>query len=57
MPNIKAALAYSIGGQKVKHTFSQAGSGGLMTSDTARGGENWGRLQVVLADPRLMHSQ
>ncbi|QIR14464.1 efflux RND transporter permease subunit [Shewanella aestuarii] len=34
----------------VKHTFSQAGSGGLMTSDTARGGENWGRLQVVLAD-------
>ncbi|UJF20772.1 efflux RND transporter permease subunit [Shewanella sp. OMA3-2] len=35
----------------VKHTFSQAGSGGLMTSDTARGGENWGRLQVVLANP------
>jgi HAE1 family hydrophobic/amphiphilic exporter-1 len=35
----------------VKHTFSQAGSGGLMTSDTARGGENWGRLQVVLVNP------
>jgi HAE1 family hydrophobic/amphiphilic exporter-1 len=35
----------------VKHAYSQAGSGGLMTSDTARGGENWGRLQVVLADP------
>lgn len=34
----------------VKHAYSQAGSGGLMTSDTARGGENWGRLQVVLAD-------
>lgn len=34
----------------VKHTYSQAGSGGLMTSDTSRGGENWGRLQVVLAD-------
>ncbi|MGL5389815.1 MAG: efflux RND transporter permease subunit, partial [Shewanella sp.] len=35
---------------EVKHTYSQAGSGGLMTSDTRRGGENWGRLQVVLAD-------
>ncbi|QSX38583.1 efflux RND transporter permease subunit [Shewanella sedimentimangrovi] len=35
---------------EVKHAYSQAGSGGLMTSDTARGGENWGRLQVVLAD-------
>ncbi|MDX1282029.1 efflux RND transporter permease subunit [Shewanella colwelliana] len=34
----------------VKHAYSQAGSGGLMTSDTSRGGENWGRLQVVLAD-------
>ncbi len=34
----------------VKHAYSQAGSGGLMTSDTTRGGENWGRLQVVLAD-------
>ncbi|MGB6138457.1 MAG: efflux RND transporter permease subunit [Shewanella sp.] len=34
----------------VKRAYSQAGSGGLMTSDTARGGENWGRLQVVLAD-------
>ncbi|MBB1270596.1 efflux RND transporter permease subunit [Shewanella sp. SR44-3] len=32
----------------VKHAYSQAGSGGLMTSDTAQGGENWGRLQVVL---------
>ena len=34
----------------VKHAYSQAGSGGLMTSDTSRGGENWGRLQVVLSD-------
>ncbi|ABV87103.1 efflux RND transporter permease subunit [Shewanella pealeana] len=34
----------------VKHAYSQAGSGGLMTSDTSRGGENWGRLQVVLQD-------
>lgn len=34
----------------VKHAYSQAGSGGLMTSDTSRGGENWGRLQVVLTD-------
>ena len=33
---------------QVKHLYSQAGSGGLMTSDTSRGGENWGRLQVVL---------
>jgi HAE1 family hydrophobic/amphiphilic exporter-1 len=40
----------------VKHTFSQAGSGGLMTSDTARGGENWGRLQVVLAHPTAFES-
>jgi HAE1 family hydrophobic/amphiphilic exporter-1 len=40
----------------VKHAYSQAGSGGLMTSDTARGGENWGRLQVVLADPVAFHS-
>ncbi|MCW3173668.1 efflux RND transporter permease subunit [Shewanella subflava] len=40
----------------VKHTFSQAGSGGLMTSDTARGGENWGRLQVVLADASAFES-
>ncbi|MEI6859439.1 MAG: efflux RND transporter permease subunit [Shewanella sp.] len=45
-------LALSIKGrQDVKHAYSQAGSGGLMTSDTSRGGENWGRLQVVLADP------
>ncbi|WP_282166101.1 efflux RND transporter permease subunit [Shewanella japonica] len=45
-------LAFSISdSDNVKHTFSQAGSGGLMTSDTARGGENWGRLQVVLANP------
>ncbi len=35
---------------EVKHAYSQAGSGGLMTSDTSRGGENWGRLQVVLND-------
>ncbi len=38
--------------EDVKHAYSQAGSGGLMTSDTRRGGENWGRLQVVLADHR-----
>ena len=45
-------LALSIKDREdVKHAYSQAGSGGLMTSDTARGGENWGRLQVVLADP------
>ncbi|MGX9462121.1 efflux RND transporter permease subunit [Shewanella sp. A14] len=44
-------LALSIQDREdVKHAYSQAGSGGLMTSDTARGGENWGRLQVVLAD-------
>ncbi|GGP39392.1 efflux RND transporter permease subunit [Shewanella saliphila] len=44
-------LALSIKDREdVKHAYSQAGSGGLMTSDTARGGENWGRLQVVLAD-------
>jgi len=41
---------------EVKHAYSQAGSGGLMTSDTARGGENWGRLQVVLADPLAFYS-
>ncbi len=35
---------------EVKHAYSQAGSGGLMTSDVSRGGENWGRLQVVLKD-------
>lgn len=35
---------------QVKHLYSQAGSGGLMSSDTSRGGENWGRLQVVLND-------
>ncbi|CAM3283682.1 efflux RND transporter permease subunit [Shewanella violacea] len=45
-------LALSIKGREdVKHAYSQAGSGGLMTSDTSRGGENWGRLQVVLTDP------
>ena len=44
-------LALSISeNASVKHAYSQAGSGGLMTSDTARGGENWGRLQVVLND-------
>ncbi|ABV37428.1 acriflavin resistance protein [Shewanella sediminis HAW-EB3] len=44
-------LALSIKDREdVKHAYSQAGSGGLMTSDTSRGGENWGRLQVVLAD-------
>ncbi|RYV01815.1 acriflavin resistance protein [Shewanella sp. OPT22] len=42
-------LATSVTGHpQVKHLYSQAGSGGLMTSDTSRGGENWGRLQVVL---------
>jgi len=50
-------LALTItGNPDVKHTFSQAGSGGLMTSDTARGGENWGRLQVVLAHPTAFES-
>ena len=50
-------LALTISGNPdVKHTFSQAGSGGLMTSDTARGGENWGRLQVVLAHPTAFES-
>ncbi|GGI76325.1 efflux RND transporter permease subunit [Shewanella gelidii] len=49
--NTLQTLAQSIVGREdVKHAYSQAGSGGLMTSDTARGGENWGRLQVVLAD-------
>ena len=44
-------LALSIKDREdVKHAYSQAGSGGLMTSDTSRGGENWGRLQVVLAN-------
>ncbi|MCL2916687.1 efflux RND transporter permease subunit [Shewanella litorisediminis] len=44
-------LAFSIKDMPaVKHAYSQAGSGGLMTSDVSRGGENWGRLQVVLAD-------
>ncbi|MCL2914326.1 efflux RND transporter permease subunit [Shewanella corallii] len=48
---ILQALARSISDREdVKHVYSQAGSGGLMTSDTNRGGENWGRLQVVLAD-------
>jgi HAE1 family hydrophobic/amphiphilic exporter-1 len=46
------ALAQSVSDRDdVKHAYSQAGSGGLMTSDTAQGGENWGRLQVVLKDP------
>ncbi|QBF84428.1 efflux RND transporter permease subunit [Shewanella maritima] len=46
-------LAWSINDmEQVKHAYSQAGSGGLMTSDTARGGENWGRLQVVLNSPQ-----
>ncbi|MCL1045794.1 efflux RND transporter permease subunit [Shewanella electrodiphila] len=50
-------LAYSISdNEDVKHTFSQAGSGGLMTSDTARGGENWGRLQVVLENTHAFDS-
>ncbi|MGB0894690.1 MAG: efflux RND transporter permease subunit [Parashewanella sp.] len=44
-------LAQSIkNNPQVKHLYSQAGSGGLMTSDTNRGGENWGRLQVVLTE-------
>ncbi|ACA86113.1 efflux RND transporter permease subunit [Shewanella woodyi] len=49
--NVLRKLALSIKDRDdVKHAYSQAGSGGLMTSDTSRGGENWGRLQVVLAD-------
>ncbi|WP_394131082.1 efflux RND transporter permease subunit [Shewanella maritima] len=49
--NALQQLAWSIKDMpQVKHAYSQAGSGGLMTSDTARGGENWGRLQVVLND-------
>ncbi|MBW8183699.1 efflux RND transporter permease subunit [Shewanella nanhaiensis] len=51
--NVLRKLALSIKDRDdVKHAYSQAGSGGLMTSDTSRGGENWGRLQVVLADHR-----
>ncbi|MFQ6371431.1 efflux RND transporter permease subunit [Shewanella sp. YIC-542] len=40
----------------VQHAYSQAGSGGLMTADTSRGGENWGRLQVVLKDHHAFES-
>ena len=50
-------LALSIKDREdVKHAYSQAGSGGLMTSDTSRGGENWGRLQVVLADHQAFNA-
>ncbi|MGL4475890.1 MAG: efflux RND transporter permease subunit [Shewanella sp.] len=40
----------------VSHVFSQAGTGGLMTSDTRRGGENWGRLQISLKDPSAFNA-
>ncbi|MBV7315510.1 efflux RND transporter permease subunit [Shewanella sp. NIFS-20-20] len=44
-------LGQSVSDQpSVSHVFSQAGTGGLMTSDTRRGGENWGRLQISLKD-------
>ncbi len=35
----------------VEHAYSQAGSAALLSSASSRSGENWGRLQVVLADP------
>ncbi|USD38782.1 efflux RND transporter permease subunit [Ferrimonas sp. SCSIO 43195] len=42
----------------VEQVYSQAGSGGLLSSASQIGGENWGRLQVVLANagaqPRIM---
>ncbi|ADN76696.1 acriflavin resistance protein [Ferrimonas balearica DSM 9799] len=34
----------------VHHAYSQAGSAALLSSASSRSGENWGRLQVVLAD-------
>lgn len=34
----------------VKQIYTQAGSGGLMSADTNRSGENWGRVQVTLTD-------
>ncbi|MDP2562890.1 efflux RND transporter permease subunit [Psychrobium sp. 1_MG-2023] len=34
--------------QRVKHTYSLAGSGSLMMSSASKGGENWGQLLVSL---------
>ncbi|BDY04186.1 efflux RND transporter permease subunit [Ferrimonas sp. YFM] len=36
--------------EAVDKVYSQAGSGGLLSSASQIGGENWGRLQVVLSD-------
>ena len=36
---------------RVKTTASLAGSGSLMSSSATKGGEHWGRLQVILHDP------
>ncbi|GLP94874.1 efflux RND transporter permease subunit [Paraferrimonas sedimenticola] len=49
--NVLRQLASSIQGEaSVKTIYSQAGSGGLLTSDSNRAGEHWGRLHVVLND-------
>ncbi|WP_299494977.1 efflux RND transporter permease subunit [uncultured Shewanella sp.] len=48
-------LASAIDSQPdVKQVFSQAGSSGLMTSNTEQGGENWGRLQVKLKNKQSL---
>ncbi|MBY6188434.1 efflux RND transporter permease subunit [Marinobacter hydrocarbonoclasticus] len=40
----------------VDHAYSQAGSAAMLSSASSRSGENWGRLQVVLADPAAQQS-
>ncbi|GLS84174.1 efflux RND transporter permease subunit [Paraferrimonas haliotis] len=48
---VLAQLGASVqGDSSVKTLYSQAGSGGLLTSDSNRAGEHWGRLHVVLND-------
>ncbi|WP_448547781.1 efflux RND transporter permease subunit [Thalassotalea fusca] len=38
--------------ERVKHSYSLAGTGSLMMSSASKGGENWGQLLVAVKDSR-----
>ncbi|MDT0628728.1 efflux RND transporter permease subunit [Alteromonas sp. W364] len=38
--------------ERVKHSYSLAGSGSLMMSSASKGGENWGQLLIAVHNPK-----
>jgi HAE1 family hydrophobic/amphiphilic exporter-1 len=52
-----AELASSVANDdRVKHSYSLAGSGSLMMSSASKGGENWGQLLVAVHNPDDLES-